>query len=328
MGADVHRLGRQQGTYACGMNTILDPGQPGYLLHFGLSHPPFDLRPTTDGFFDGAERGALLTDLATSITLRDPVISLIGEYGSGKSTLARMLVQRESARTRFICPAQSALDRSALMQALARDLGLPDIEAGPIQIEAIRHGLREARMGNRAVVLLLDQAHTMPIDTLRLVCALADLDDEGERLIQLVLLGEPDLNDMATSSSQSDSFSLRDHIVQQFAIPLLDEAQSRRFLQHRIEHAGGQASIVSAPALRLMAGSAGGLMRRLNLLADRSLNAAWKGHDPQVMPAHVYSALAAVAFEFDCYPVRRSLRESAKTWTADRSRRSRSAAVH
>ncbi len=289
--------------------------QPRYLHHFNLRCSPFQLVPAVDCFFSGRNRRDLLDDLANALAMGDQLVLLSGPLGSGKTTLARMLISRLAGRYRFIHIANARIDLAGLHEAVTRTLGLPCLGPGPEMVEAVGRRVLDLRASGTPAVLLVDDAQDMHAEALHEIGCLARTEREFAPQLQVVLTGTEDLD---IALAKPEMRALRDQIVQRLEVSALDERESLEYLAFRIRNAGGSVQIVAPDALELMASSAHGLVRQMNVLADQAFEAACCEHAPQVLIRHVYAALATVAFEFERYPVRRSLRQSVKAWNAGR----------
>src|SRR3954465_15960485 len=138
-----------------------------YLDHFGLREPPFRMPPHTDFFFDGGDRGAPLEALVYAILHDEGIVKVSGEVGSGKTMLCRVLIDRLPAHVDTIYLATPSLAREEILEAIGDQLGLA--RSGKRPAVALRE-LQEqliARYGEgRRVVILIDEAHAMPEETL------------------------------------------------------------------------------------------------------------------------------------------------------------------
>src|SRR6187401_1706969 len=138
-----------------------------YLSHFGLNEPPFRITPHTDFFFAGAKRGATLEALLYAITHDEGIVKVSGEVGSGKTMLCRVLIERLPDNIETIYLANPSLSREEILYAIADELKLE------LTAERTNRLLRElqdhliALFGaGRRVVVLIDEAHAMPKETL------------------------------------------------------------------------------------------------------------------------------------------------------------------
>ena len=141
-----------------------------YLEHFGLNEPPFRITPHTDFFFEGANRGATLDALVYAITHDEGIVKVSGEVGSGKTMLCRVLMERLPDRVTIIYLANPSLSRDDILYAIADELRLdiPDNARSSVVMRALHDHLIKSYGEGRQVVVLIDEAHAMPTETLEI----------------------------------------------------------------------------------------------------------------------------------------------------------------
>ena len=258
-----------------------------YLEHFGLKEPPFRITPHTDFFFDGADRGATLEALLYAVLHDEGIVKVSGEVGSGKTMLCRVLIERLPPHVDTIYIVTPSLAREEILLAIGDELGLE--LAGKRTTVALRelqeHLIRRYGEGRR-VVILIDEAHAMPEDTLEEVRLLSNLESNRHKLLQIVLFGQPELDATLAKPSLRQ---LRDRVTQSFRMRPLSAAEVAKYLSFRMRAAGYRGPEVFAPrAVSLLCTAAGGLTRRINILADKALLSAFteNGHAVGVRQAH------------------------------------------
>ena len=261
-----------------------------YLDHFGLNEPPFRITPSTTFFFSGANRGEILDALVYSLSESEGIIKVSGEVGSGKTMLCRMLLERLPGHINTIYLANPSLSREEMLYAIADGLGLK-VEGERVGI--IMHGIQskleeKAREGKR-VVVLVDEAHAMPPDTLEELRLLYNLQVGNFKLLQLILFGQPELNNKL---EQPNMRQLKDRIVHHFNMQPMSHNALESYLMFRMRAAGYHGPNVFSPqALKLIGRASEGLMRRINILADKSLLAAFVEDTHNIEPRHVQAAM-------------------------------------
>ncbi|MDQ8024253.1 MAG: AAA family ATPase [Moraxellaceae bacterium] len=243
-----------------------------YLEHFGLREPPFRITPQLEYFFSGAQRGAMLHALQFAVTHDEGIVMVSGEVGTGKTMLARMLLERLDTEARVIYLSNPSLSPDDLLATLALELGAGRVEA-LTALRSIEARLVELHAQDRRVVLMVDEAHAMPPATLEQVRLLSNLESPTRKLLQIVLFGQPELDSLLASREMR---SLRERITQRFALRPLGQREAGEYLRFRLHAAGYRGpDPFSAGALRSIAAAATGLTRRLNILADKALTAAY-----------------------------------------------------
>jgi type II secretory pathway predicted ATPase ExeA len=266
-----------------------------YLEHFGLSEPPFRITPHTDFFFDGADRGATLEALIYAILHDEGIVKVSGEVGSGKTMLCRVLMERLPAHVETIYLATPSLARDEILHAIADDLDLKlSAERTSVALREMQEHLIRLYAAGRRVVVLVDEAHVMPEETLEQVRLLSNLDSNRHKLLQIVLFGQPELDATLAKPSLRQ---LRDRITHSFRMRPLVAPEVTNYVSFRMRAAGYRGPDVFAPrALALVARASAGLTRRINILCDKALLAAFTESTHAVTDRHVRAAVADSEF--------------------------------
>ena len=261
-----------------------------YLEHFGLDEPPFRITPVTVFFFSGAHRGEILDALIYSLSEIEGIIKVSGEVGSGKTMLCRMLLERLPKHIETIYLANPSLSREEMLYAIADALGLNiDGERVGIIMHSIQTKLEEKAREGKRVVVLVDEAHAMPLDTLEELRLLYNLQVGNAKLLQIILFGQPELN---AKLDQPNMRQLKDRIIHHFHIQPLSRNTLDSYLMFRMRAAGYRGPDIFSPeAIRLIANASNGLMRRINILADKSLLAAFVEDTHNIEARHVQAAM-------------------------------------
>lgn len=261
-----------------------------YLDHFGLNKPPFQITPDIHFFFSGSHRGDLLTALLHVADHEEGIVTVIAEVGSGKTMLARLMLSRlpESISTVYL--ANPCFSRDEIVSAIARDLGLTDLPASMEGKLAALHQelLRRHGLGQR-VLLVLDEAHTMPVESLEEVRLLSNLETGSHKLVNIMLFGQPELDEVLADRRLRQ---VRDRVIHRFELPPLPHDEGVAYIDHRLRTAGWHGGkLFGSAAIDLLLRASGGRARRINLLADKCLLAAYAEGKRQIEVRHVRSAL-------------------------------------
>src|SRR5688572_6793399 len=195
-----------------------------YLEHFGLTEPPFRITPHTDFFFDGADRGATLEALIYAILHDEGIVKVSGEVGSGKTMLCRVLMERLPAHVETLYIATPSLAHDEILHAIAAELELqlPEGRTSTV-IRELQEQLIRLYAAGRRVVVLVDEAHVMPDETLEQIRLLSNLESNRHKLLQIVLFGQPELDVTVAKPSLRQ---LRDRITHSFRMRPLASARS------------------------------------------------------------------------------------------------------
>jgi MSHA biogenesis protein MshM len=266
-----------------------------YLEHFGLTEPPFRITPHTDFFFDGADRGATLEALIYAILHDEGIVKVSGEVGSGKTMLCRVLIERLPPHVATIYLATPSLAREEILHAIADDLELKlSPERRSVALRELQEHLIALYGAGRRVVILIDEAHVMPEDTLEQVRLLSNLESNRHKLLQIVLFGQPELDQTLAKSALRQ---LRDRITHSFRMRPLALTEVAKYLSFRMRAAGYRGPEVFTPrAVRRIARASDGLTRRINILADKALLAAYTENTHAITDRQVRAAVADSEF--------------------------------
>jgi len=261
-----------------------------YLDHFGLDEPPFRITPHTDFFFAGANRGATLEALLYAITHDEGIVKVAGEVGSGKTMLCRVLMERLPGHVDTILLSNPSLAREEILYAIADEL---KIDAGserqPVLLRILQDHLIKLYGEDRRVVVLIDEAHAMPQETLEQIRLLSNLESSSSKLLQIVLFGQPELDEHLSLPHMRQ---LKERITHSFRLAPLLRSDVEAYLEFRMRAAGYRGPNVFSPgAVRQILRASEGLTRRVNILADKSLLAAFADNEHGITARHVKRAI-------------------------------------
>jgi MSHA biogenesis protein MshM len=261
-----------------------------YLEHFGLNSAPFNITSQTDFFFNGAARGDTLAALVYAVQQGEGIVKVTGEVGSGKTMLCRMLLESLPDNVETIFLSVPSLKRDEIMEALCIELGIPiEGQARYQLLTALQQKLIELYASDRRLVALIDEAHAMPLESLEEIRLLTNLENGDHKLLQIVLFGQPELDDHLRLTHMRQ---LKERITHSFHLGPLQKSDIGPYLTHRLGSAGYQGpDLFSAPCVKLISHASTGLTRRVNIIADKSLLAAYANNTRNVTPDHVRAAI-------------------------------------
>lgn len=261
-----------------------------YLAHFRLTETPFGITPNGKFFFEGQARGAILDALQHAVMDEDGIVVVVGEVGSGKTMLCRMLAGRlPREQVDLVYLANPSFGPREILQSLIADWGLqPPAEGQPLVL-TIQQALLERHAQGRRAVVLIDEAQAMPPESLEEIKLLSNLETAEHKLLQIVLFGQPELDDLLALPSLRQ---VRDRVVHRFDLQPLNGPDAAAYIEHRLRRAGWQGGALFEPrALKQLTEASGGRIRAIHLLADKALLAAFAQGAQQVNQAHVRMAL-------------------------------------
>jgi len=262
-----------------------------YYAHFGLKEPPFKITPNTEFFFSGGNRGAVLDALIYAINSGEGIIKVVGEVGSGKTMLCRMLQTLLPEKVETVYLANPSVAPEDVLHAIAFELQLKLTKnADRLQVmQVLQKYLVDRHAQGKQVVIFVEEAQGMPIATLEEIRLLSNLETKHDKLLQIVLFGQPELD---INLNQNQIRQLRERITHSFYLGPLDQAAIDEYLIFRLRSAGYFGPhLFSKSAIKLLSKAAEGLVRRVNILADKSLLATFAANAYQVTPKHVRAAI-------------------------------------
>jgi MSHA biogenesis protein MshM len=261
-----------------------------YRDFFELDSEPFALTPDSDFFFNDRIRQEALNTLVYGIRSGEGFIKVIGEVGTGKTTLCRQFLRaiEDEAETAYIL--DPLLRGDELLQTLARELGIDPAGKGQNELlEAVKVFMLETWERGRPVVLLLDEAQALPLETLEQLRLLSNLETEKAKLLRIVLMGQPELDVRLREPSIRQ---LRQRIVYSYTLGPLSHSDLAGYLEHRMRVAGHNGGpVFQQGAVRALYRGSGGVLRLINILAHKSLLAAYGDGSRQVGRRHVRAAI-------------------------------------
>jgi MSHA biogenesis protein MshM len=242
-----------------------------YLKHFGLKTKPFLVTPETEAFFTGGSRHAFWESLVYVLKTEEGIFKVVGEVGSGKTTVCRYLLKKLPAkRFKTIYFADPTLTREQMLYALADGLDLPLDRAAPeLMIVMLQKKLAEIYSSERKVVLLIDEAHAMPEETLDQIRLLSQVEAIGNKIMQIVLFGPEELDH---NLALPELRPVRERITQSFRLKRLNLRDISEYLDFKMKAAGYEGpNVFTQNSIKLMVRLTNGVPRRINILADKAL---------------------------------------------------------
>jgi MSHA biogenesis protein MshM len=263
-----------------------------YLEHFGLTEYPFGITPDTSYVFSATAHQEALNTLLIAIESGEGFIKITGEVGTGKTLLCRRFIaqlEKSGAIVAYIPNPQ--LEPRTLLLAIAEELS---IELAPDDyefhlIKAINVALLQRAKDGQRVVVCLDEAQAIPIDTLEHLRLLSNLETEKAKLMQLVFFGQPELDERLADPSVRQ---LRQRIAFEYRLHGLSHLEVAQYLTHRVRVAGCRTSeLFTRTAIRRLFKASRGTPRVLNILTHKAMLAAFGEGSQQIKGHHVLTAV-------------------------------------
>jgi len=256
-----------------------------YIDFYGLISEPFRTTPDADAVFFSPSHREALSSLLYGVKERKGVIVITGEVGVGKTTIIRRYLTIAAPlpqKTVHIYNPNITFER--LLFTILTQVGIDPGSGQSAEMVSRLHefALTEQRH-NRAIVLVIDEAQCMPVDTLEGIRMLSNLETAEEKLIQIVLMGQPELDIVL---DRHELRHVRERIALRGRILPLTRKESLEYIQHRLLQASrDQRPIFSAGALSAIVKTAQGIPRRLNILCDNALIAGFRLRQPTISRA-------------------------------------------
>jgi MSHA biogenesis protein MshM len=263
-----------------------------YKTHFGLASLPFTITPDTGFFHNAGTHQEALNVLLVALRTGEGFIKVTGEVGTGKTLLCRQLLNSLEADFVTAYLPNPFLNPTALRMALAEELGIAFARnIGQHRLlKLITERLVELNAAGKRVVLLLDEAQAMPDDSLEALRLLTNLETEHEKLMLVVLFGQPELD---RRLAHPHLRQLRQRILFSHRLQPLGRADLRAYLDHRLRVAGHRGDTLFSPrALRRLHRASRGIPRLVNVLCHKALLAAYGRGDRIIDHRHMRRAIA------------------------------------
>ncbi|MCG8325595.1 MAG: AAA family ATPase [Thiotrichales bacterium] len=261
-----------------------------YLEYFGLSQPPFKITPDTNLFYSGGNRGAILEALIYAITNGEGIVKVVGEVGTGKTMLCRMLELELADNIELVYLANPSLSPDQIPYAIAFELKL-EIAASSNRLQVmneLQDYLLNKHRSNGQVVVFVEEAQSMSLASLEELRLLSNLETGQSKLLQIVLFGQPELDEMIAST---EIRQLKERITYSFQLAPFNTPDIKEYLNARVRACGYRAGELFTPgSIREITRYSNGLLRRVNILADKAMLSAYATSKRQVKAEHVKMA--------------------------------------
>ncbi len=247
-----------------------------YCNFYGLKERPFNVTSDPAFFFASRKHEEALSHLIYGVTQRKGIIVITGEIGTGKTTLCRLFLSqleesRQKTKTAFILnPHFSDIQ---LIEAIVKDFGINTKKNSRTSFfwELNQFLLREAQNGNNSI-LIIDESQNLQPNQLEQIRLLSNLETEKDKLIQIILVAQPELN------RKLDLYELRQlqqRIMVRYNITPLDHDELKKYIYHRLDVAGSKKIKFSEEAIEGITEFSGGTPRLINIICDRALLAGF-----------------------------------------------------
>jgi MSHA biogenesis protein MshM len=240
-----------------------------YEQYYGMSEKPFNLTPDPEYYYHSLTHQQALNVLQVALASGDGFIKLTGEVGTGKTLLCRKLLDLLDERYRTIYIPNPYMSCAALLKAVIDEMGIQqEVEEGDY-LSCINQQLIRNAQENFKTVILLDEAQSLPVESLEAIRLLSNLETEKKKLVQIVLFGQPELDNKLNDKSIRQ---LKQRIVHSSQLQNLTSESLAHYVNHRLRSSGYYGPrIFSDEAIVQLYKKSRGVPRLVNLLCNKAL---------------------------------------------------------
>jgi general secretion pathway protein A len=252
-----------------------------YLEYYRLSHAPFDITPNPRFLFHSTKHREAFNHMLYGIRERKGFVQLTGEVGAGKTTLCRALLEQLDSNFSTALILNPVLSADELMQAIATEFGLNVKGRDRLETVSIigEFLLKQIEQG-KETVLIIDEAQGLTEDLLEQVRLLSNIETDDRKLLQIVLMGQPELRERLNSPRLKQ---LRQRITVRFHLAALTRVEVVQYIQHRLHISGANGVPFFTPAaLWRVFNYSKGVPRLVNAVCDKALLASFVARSERV----------------------------------------------
>ncbi|HZF30433.1 MAG TPA: AAA family ATPase [Gammaproteobacteria bacterium] len=245
-----------------------------YTEFFGLTEKPFSITPDPRYLYMSARHADALAHLIYGISESGGFIQLTGEVGTGKTTLIRSLLEQLPEKAEIALILNPQLSAREFLEVICEELGTAPPRADSVKerIDALNSHLLERHAAGKRVVLIVDEAQTLSPELLEQVRLLTNLETAKQKLLQIILIGQPELRDLL---GRPEMRQIAQRVTGRYHLEPLSKEDTAAYIRHRMRVAGAQSDVFKASGVRRLYSSSRGIPRLINVVADRALLAAY-----------------------------------------------------
>lgn len=292
--------------------------------YYGFIEKPFNLTPDPKYLYKSQSHANAFDLLQYAIRRREGFVVITGDIGTGKTTLCRAVLEHLDRRTFTALVLNPFLSEEDLLRLILQDFGVvsrDEMKRGRLAgvskqelIDTLNEFLLSLQPLRAGALLIIDEAQNLPLQVLEQIRILSNLETDKEKLLQIVLVGQLNLQELLRSPSLRQ---LDQRISIRYELKPLDRDETAAYIAHRLAIAGGGAAVsFDLKAQRLIHTYSGGIPRLINLLCDRALLGGFSARTPRITAAMVHAAAAGLELKTARPPVARWMRERAGAFAA------------
>lgn len=261
-----------------------------YLYHFGIKELPFSLTPNTHFYFGLPSHDEAMQVLTTALQTGEGFIKVTGEVGTGKTLLCRKLLNEVPDAFKIAYIPNPSLTPEEMRFALASELGIRGLSNINQQqlTQKIQLKLLDLQKKGLGVILIVDEAQTIPWETFEALRLFTNLETESRKLIQVVLFGQPELDEMLQSERLRQ---LRQRITFSYTLRPLTQDELSAYIEHRMKTAGHKGkSLFSNSAKKALFKYSQGIPRLTNIMCHKAMMLAYGTGTHEIERKHIVAA--------------------------------------
>jgi general secretion pathway protein A len=266
-----------------------------YTSFFGLGEKPFAITPDPRYLFMSERHAEALAHLLYGITEAGGFIQLTGEVGTGKTTIVRSLLDRMPRHADVAVILNPQLTPIEFVLTICEELGIFMRNKDPTSIkdlvDLLNRRLLDTHAKGRRIVVIVDEAQNLTPATLEQVRLLTNLETASQKLLQIILIGQPELREVL---DRVELRQLAQRITGRYHLAPLTRVETANYVKHRLKVAGASGEIFSYAALREVHRLTGGIPRIINVICDRALLGAFTLEQHRIGPAMIREAASEV----------------------------------
>ena len=263
---------------------------------YGLREKPFNLTPDPRFLFLSESHRVALEHLLYGITHKEGFMLITGDVGTGKTTLCRFLLERLEQGTETALILNPQISEEELLSGILSEFGITSSEIGKKgMVDRLNQFLLEKLASNRKVAVIVDEAQNLSLSVLDQIRLLSNLETEKEKLLQIILVGQPELQEklkLPVLRQLNQRISIRCHLRP------LGKNETQKYIEHRLMIAGSKGGITfSKGAISLIFKRSKGIPRLINLISDRALLGGYSKQTNHITPESVKGAVESLGGE-------------------------------
>ncbi|MCP4490780.1 MAG: AAA family ATPase [Gammaproteobacteria bacterium] len=259
-----------------------------YEAYYGFAEKPFSLTPDTDFFYQSGTHREALNVLLMAIKSGDGFIKVTGEVGTGKTLLCRKLLDALSDNFNTVYIPNPYMNCNALLGAVIAEMGIADKLEKDNNLACINDYLIDSAKQSKTTVIILDEAQSLPEESLEAIRLLSNLETEKKKLVQIILFGQPELDHKL---AQSSIRQLQQRIMHAYQLKPLTEKVIRAYLQHRVKSAGYVGpELFDQSARQLLFKISQGVPRIINVLSNKAMMQSYASGEFYITRKHIQAA--------------------------------------